>query len=221
MRSDSDRRTIKELGFRRWCREVLFYHYKWHIIGSIALIVVVVTMFSLNTAVPENDAVVVVVVSQTLDGEVVNELKLEIGRVLGDRNGDGQIIINVLQYLLNPRDGIYDDTVQNNATAMVTSFLNDEMVLYLMDRQNLAVYNTPEKGLFNAELALEYGGSGGAISLEDLPLFQQLGLTGENTLYACLKTQPYVSSRSEEDFYHDACTIVSGLLATRSEEAQP
>lgn len=221
MRSDSDRRTIKELGFRRWCREVLFYHYKWHIIASIALIVVVVTMFSLNTTVPENDAVVVIVVSQTLDGEVINELKLEIGRVLGDRNGDGQIIINVLQYLLNPRDGIYDDTVQNNATAMVTSFLNDEMVLYLMDRQNLAVYNTPEKGLFNAELALEYGGSGGAISMEDLPLFQQLGLTGENTLYVCLKTQPYVSSKSEEDFYRDARTIVSGLLATRSEEAQP
>lgn len=221
MRSDSDRRTIQELGFRRWCREVLFYHYKWHIIGTVALIVVVIAMFSLNASVPENDAVVVVVVSQTLDGEVINELKLEIGRVLGDRNGDGQIIINVLQYLLNPRDGVYDDTVQNNATAMVTSFLNDEMVLYLMDRQNLEVYNTPEKGLFNAELALEFGGSGGAVSLAELPLFQQLGLTGDNTLYACLKTQPYVSSRSEEDFYRDARTILSGLLATRSGEVQP
>ena len=137
MRSDSERRTIKELGFKRWCSEVLFYHYKWHIIGAAAAIVVVVLLFSLNAGVPDNDAVVIVAVSQTLDGEVINELKVEIGRILGDKNGDGQVIINVLQYLLNPRDGVYDSTVTGNATTMVTSFLNDEMVLYLFDRVNL------------------------------------------------------------------------------------
>ncbi len=146
MRSDSERRTLKELGFRRWFSEVLIYHYKWHILGAAAVIAVVITMFSMNRSVPKNDATVIVAVSQTLDGEVINELKVEIGRVLGDQNGDGQIIINVLQYLLNPRDGVYDETVQSNATAMVTSFLNDDMVLYLMDQQNLQKYNTPESG---------------------------------------------------------------------------
>lgn len=220
MRSDSERRTLKELGFRRWFSEVLIYHYKWHILGAAAVIAVVITMFSMNRSVPKNDATVIVAVSQTLDGEVINELKVEIGRVLGDQNGDGQIIINVLQYLLNPRDGVYDETVQSNATAMVTSFLNDDMVLYLMDQQNLQKYNTPESGRFNAELAAEFGGSAAAVPLGDLPLFQQLGLTGENELFACFKSQPFSSRKSEADFYRDARAVVSGLLAARTPEEQ-
>ena len=221
MRSDSERRTIKELGFKRWCSEVLFYHYKWHIIGAAAAIVVVVLLFSLNAGVPDNDAVVIVAVSQTLDGEVINELKVEIGRILGDKNGDGQVIINVLQYLLNPRDGVYDSTVTGNATTMVTSFLNDEMVLYLFDRVNLKQYNPPESGRFNVELAAEYDGVDGAIPLGELPFFQLLGLTGETELFACFKTQPFSSKKSEEAFYHDARLIVAGLLAGGGAAVQP
>ena len=221
MRSDSERRTIRELGFKRWCSEVLIYHYKWHIIGIAAAILVVTLLFTLNAGVPDNDAVVIVAVSQTLDGEVINELKLEIGRILGDKNGDGQVIVNVLQYLLNPRDGIYDSTVSANATTMVTSFLNDEMVLYLFDRVNLQVYNKPGSGRCNVELAAEFGGEDGAIPLGDLPFFQLLGLTGENELFACFKTQPFSSKKSEEAFYSDARVIVAGLLAGGGEVVQP
>ena len=49
MRSDSERRTLKELGFRRWFSEVLIYHYKWHILGAAAVIAVVITMFSMQS----------------------------------------------------------------------------------------------------------------------------------------------------------------------------
>ena len=211
MRSDSERRTIKELGFRRWCSEVLFYHYKWHIIGTIAAILVIVILLTMNARIPDNDATVVLVVSENLTGPMMNDLKVEIGRITGDLNGDGQVVINLLQYLVNPRDGIYDNTVTGNATTVLTSFLNDDMVLYLFDPTNLKVYNAD--GRFNEQLAAEYGGVNGAIALEGLPFFQQLERTGENALYACFKTQPFTSSKSETEFYAIARSIVAGLLA--------
>ena len=210
MRSDSERRTIKELGFRRWCSEVLFYHYKWHIIGTIAAILVIVILLTMNSRIPDNDATVVLVVSENLTGPMMNDLKVEIGRITGDVNGDGQVVINLLQYLVNPRDGIYDNTVTGNATTVLTSFLNDDMVLYLFDKTNLKVYNAD--GRFNEQVAAEYGGVSGAIALEELPFFRQMERTGENALYACFKTQPFTSSKSETEFYALARTIVAGLL---------
>ena len=69
MRSDSDPRTIKELGFGRWCSEVLFYHYKWHIIGTVSVIAVVLLLLFMNAGVPDNDISVIVAVSEPLDSK--------------------------------------------------------------------------------------------------------------------------------------------------------
>ncbi|MBR7136641.1 MAG: hypothetical protein IKC99_01150, partial [Clostridia bacterium] len=113
MRSDSDPRTIKELGFGRWCSEVLFYHYKWHIIGTVGVIAVVLLLLFMNAGVPDNDISVIVAVSEPLDSKVVNELKVEIGDILGDANGDGEVIINILHYHVNPATG-HDQTTQQN-----------------------------------------------------------------------------------------------------------
>ena len=65
------------------------------------------------------------------------------------------------------------------------------------------------------------GGVDGAIPLGELPFFQLLGLTGENELFACFKTQPFSSKKSEEAFYHDARLIVAGLLAGGGAAVQP
>lgn len=212
MRSDSDPRTIKELGFGRWCSEVLFYHYKWHIIGTVGVIAVVLLLLFMNAGVPDNDISVIVAVSEPLDSKVVNELKVEIGDILGDANGDGEVIINILHYHVNPATG-HDQTTQQNKETMTLSFLNDDFVLYLFDRTNLEIYNASGSGRFNVALADTFGGLDGMIELEHLPFFQALGLTGEHELFACLKTQPFISSMDEAEFYENACKVLAGLLA--------
>ena len=212
MRSDSDPRTIKELGFGRWCSEVLFYHYKWHIIGTVGVIAVILLLFFMNAGVPDNDISVIVAVSEPLDSKVVNELKVEIGDILGDANGDGEVIINILHYHVNPATG-HDQVTQQNKETMTLSFLNDDFVLYLFDRTNLEIYNASGSGRFNVALADTFGGLDGMIELEHLPFFESLGLTGERELFACLKTQPFISSMDETEFYETACKVVSGLLA--------
>lgn len=212
MRSDSDPRTIRELGFGRWCSEVLFYHYKWHIIGTVGVIAVILLLFFMNAGVPDNDISVIVAVSEPLDSKVVNELKVEIGDILGDANGDGEVIINILHYHVNPATG-HDQVTQQNKETMTLSFLNDDFVLYLFDRTNLEIYNASGSGRFNVALADTFGGLDGMIELENLPFFESLGLTGERELFACLKTQPFISSMDETEFYETACKVVSGLLA--------
>ncbi|MBR5520239.1 MAG: hypothetical protein IKU55_05930, partial [Clostridia bacterium] len=214
-----DPRTIHELGFGRWCSEVLFYHYKWHILGTIGAVTVALMLLFMNLGVPDNDISVIIAVANPLDSEVINEIKVEIGEILGDANGDGEVIINVLHYHVNP-DGSQDQTTQQNKETMTLSFLNDDFVLYFFDRKNLEIYNASGSGRFNVELADTFGGLDGMIELDHLPLFAQLGLTGEHELFACLKTQPFISSMDEDEFYENACKVVAGMLAKGGDDVQ-
>ena len=222
MRSDDEKRTIRELGFKKWFSDVFWYHYKWTLIVGLLVVAAVVSLLVLNLGVPGNDAVIMLAVSKTLPGEAVNSLKYAAAECVGDVNGDGQVVINVVQLLLNPADGMIDQTVENNASSMVTSFLQNEMVLYIFDEANLEAYAAPGSGRFNEELAAEYGGSGGAVALTaDLPgakssemltAFIDAASAQDQKLYACFKEKPFTAdSISDADFYSIAVTLMDGF----------
>lgn len=212
MRSDDDRRKIGELGFKKWLTDVLWYHYKWIIMGSLGVLAVVGMLIGLTVSKKDNDAIVLLAVSKLLGTDRINSLKLAIGDVVGDINGDGEIIISINQLLLNSADGDYDPSVQSNESGMLATFLQKDIVLYLFDQTNLNIYASPESGRFNIELADEYGGENGAVSLGDTELFRELELTGEDKLFACFKVKTFNVSETDEEYYAVARLIMDGLL---------
>ncbi len=217
MRSDRDKRTIKELGLRSWLTDVLWYHYKWAILISILIIVIGATMLRLTLSQPENDADIIIAVSEVIDSQKINDIKLAIGDVLGDVNGDGQIIINVLQLILNPTGGTADPNVSSNNMTMTTSLYKDEFVFFLCDKKNAEIYSSSDPSFFNHELAALYGGSKGYVPLGELPLFKKLGLTDENQLYGCFKTKAYFVKTDDERYYAQAREIFEGLVAFQAD----
>lgn len=207
MRPDDERRTIKELGFRTWLTDVFWYHYKWAVIGVAAAIAVVAVMVSLSSG-PKSDAIVILATSEIIEQDRVNSLKLAIGDALGDVNGDGQIVISTQQLVLNGSGGVYSS---DDSTKLMTSFLDDGIVLYFFDEKNLKIYAPPGNEQFNADLASEYGGKNGAVPLGSVQLFKDLGFTGEDELYACFKAKSYRVSKSDAEYYQNARRIMDGL----------
>ena len=90
MRSDSDPRTIRELGFKTWLTDVLWYHHKGKIIAGLAGVVVIVWLITLVTSKTSPDITVVLVTTQEVDSYAVNSLETVFADALGDENGDGE-----------------------------------------------------------------------------------------------------------------------------------
>jgi hypothetical protein len=215
MRPDDDPRTIKELGFKAWFTDVLWYHYKWVILGSLAVLVAAGAIAMQFFSKTETDAEIVLAVSKTISPEKVNDLKFVIGGILGDVNGDGEILISINQFLLNPDEDekTYNPSFSTDSSAMLATFLRPNIVLYLFDRVNLEIYAPLGNERFNADVAAEYGGSNGVVPLGDVELFKQLDLTGEDELYACFKVKTLNVKKNDEEYYQTARKIMDGFFA--------
>lgn len=216
MRSDNEPRKIKDLGFKTWFTDVLWYHYKWVILGLLASLVAGTVIIGQLFFKTKDDVEIILGVSKIIKAEKVNDLKLAIGDILGDVNGDGKIIININQLLLNPETDDYDPSSSADATTMLSTFLRKDIVLYLFDKINLGIYAGPGNERFNAKLAATYGSSYGAVPLGEVELFKKLGLTGEDELFACFKVKTFNVKTSDQKYYQTARKIMDGLVSGNS-----
>lgn len=218
MRSDNDPRTIRELGFKTWLTDVLWYHHKGKIIAGLAGVVVIVWLITLVTSKTSPDITVVLVTTQEVDSYAVNSLETVFADALGDENGDGEKYVSITQYVLGTSTSA--GSVIYSASASVTaSFLNNDLVLYLFDEAALATYNIDER--FSEKLAESYGGENRAICLSGLPIIREIGFTEEYPLYLCFKGEVYAyksSNLTEEEYYGTATKLVDRLYEIYGEQ---
>lgn len=214
MRSDSDPRTIRELGLKAWITDVLWYHHKGKIIGGLVGLIVIIWLISLACSKTNPDITVLLVTGTEVDTTAVNTLESAFASALGDVNGDGKEYVSVTQYVLGTATDA--GAVVHSASASVTaSFLNNDIVLYLFDEAGLKTYNIDD-GRFSTELAKKYGGENRAIYLSDIPVIRDLlGFNEEYPLYLCIKGETYAyksSKLTEEEFYGTALQLLDSFF---------
>jgi hypothetical protein len=207
MRPDNEKRTIAELGFQTWLKDVLWYHFKWYIIGVAAIILALALILFWQSQVSENDITVVLASSEELSFETQVEIKAAIGAYTGDVNGDGKIIVALT--IINPQSGVYSGT-QSGATALMTTIANTKIVLYIMDSVNTGLFITGNTDIFNKELADKYNGESCAIPLDGSYLFDSLKLNG---YFAALKNKSFKVKESNESYYALALTVLEGIMS--------
>lgn len=214
MRSDSDPRTVRELGLKNWLVEVLWYHHKGKIIGGLAGLLVIVWLISLARTQTKPDITVLLVTGTEVDAEAVNTLESAFASALGDANGDGEAYVSVTQYVLGTA-GHGGDIVYSSSSSVTASFLNNDIVLYLFDETGLSMYNIDD-GRFSDELAEKYGGEDRAVRISDVPVIQELvGFNDDYPLYLCIKgeTYAYTSSKlTEEEYYGTALKLLDSFF---------
>lgn len=214
MRSDSDPRTIRELGLKAWITDVLWYHHKGKMIGGLVGIIVVLWLLTLARSKTNPDITVLLVTGTEVDTTAVNTLESAFASALGDVNGDGKEYVSVTQYVLGTATDA--GSVVHSASASVTaSFMNNDIVLYLFDETGLATYNIDD-GRFSTELAEKYGGENRAIYLSDIPVIRDLlGFNENYPLYLCIKGETYAyksSKLTEEEFYGTALQLIDSFF---------
>lgn len=211
MRPDGEKRTIQELGFRVWLTDVLWYHYKGVILFSVAAVLCLSAFLLLRENDPRPDAVVMVLTTDSLGVHVYSDLHVAAASKFPDLNGDGQSVVSLTEILLESTGTLADAALNDNQAKLATSFLHPDTVVYLMDQTCMEKYAS-EPGRYSVEQAAVFGAAGPAISLENTPWAKKHGLTGENTLYACIKSKPYNISLSDEAYYAKAQAIIKGLM---------
>lgn len=211
MRSDDEKRTIKELGFGKWFTDVLWYHYKWLILGAAAVALAALTLVLMSRGRVKNDAMVILAVSTDVSEEARYGLQSAVASVVGDLNGDGQISVNIVFIPLNnPSQQAQASSWQ---TQFVTSFMNPEAVLYLMDGKNMRAYTKGEGAeMFSAVEAAKFGAEGLAVPLGESALLAELGFADGTALYALFKEKPYDEDQPDAMYYTVAEKIADGLL---------
>ncbi|MBR4942157.1 MAG: hypothetical protein IKZ19_09190 [Clostridia bacterium] len=214
MRSDSEPRTIKELGLKSWLSDVLWYHHKGKIIATLVGLLVIFWLITLARSQTKPDITLLLVTGTEVDSEAVDTLESAFASALGDVNGDGEAYVSVTQYVLGSATDA--GSVIHSASASVTaSFLNNDVVLYLFDEVGLASYNIDD-GRFSTELAQRYGGENRAICLSDVPVIRDLlGFNEDYPLYLCIKGETYAyksSNLTEEEFYGTALKLIDSFF---------
>ncbi len=211
MRSDSDPRTIEELGLKTWITDVLWYHHKGKIIGVLVGLTVILWLVGLARSKTNPDITLLLVTGTEVDTETVNTLESAFAAALGDANGDGESYVSVTQYVLGSASDAAGGVVHSASASVTASFMNNDIVLYLFDSAALAMYNIDD-GRFSAELAEKYGGENRAVYLSDVPVIRDLmGFTEEYPLYLCIKGETYAyksSKLTEEEFYGTALELL-------------
>ncbi|MGN1450791.1 MAG: hypothetical protein ACI4XQ_01725 [Eubacteriales bacterium] len=218
MRSDSEPRTIRELGFKTWLTDVLWYHHKGKIIAGLVGVVVIIWLITLVTSKTSPDITVVLVTTQEVDSYAVNSLETIFADALGDENGDGEKYVSITQYVLGTASSA-GSVVYSASSSVTASFLNNDLVLYLFDEAALASYNIDER--FSEKLAENYGGENRAVCLSGLPIIREIGFTEEYPLYLCFKGEVYAyksSNLTEEEYYGTAIKLVDRLYEIYGEQ---
>ena len=220
MRSDSDPRTIRELGFKAWLTEVLWYHHKGKIIAGLVGLIVVLWLIGLARSQTKPDITLILVTGTEVDATAVDTLESAFASALGDENGDGKAYVSVTQYVLGSA-GQGGDIVYSASASVTASFLNNDVVLYLFDEAGLSMYNIDD-GRFSDELAEKYGGTDRAVRISDVPVISELvGFNDDYPLYLCIKgkTYAYTSSKlTEEEYYGTALKLLDSFYAKYAQQ---
>ena len=197
-------------------KELVFYKYRWLLITLAVVAVCGIWLLFMQRTKTKPDFTVVLVTTKEVDALAVTEMENHFSELLGDINGDGKKLVNVTQYTLGKlSQGI--NVTYSTSTSVAATFLNNDITLYLFDRDAFDTYNIDD-GRFNLELAQKYGAAGYNIPTSGLSFFSDLGFTEEYPLYFVFKGETYAFTQSgmtREEYYRKAIVLTDAVFSVK------
>ena len=126
--SDKLKRTPKTFKEKR---QNFWYYHKWHVVIAIAAVVVAIVLIR-NVATRENTDYQVGLVTDRMGSEdTLDRLAGQLELCSPDRNGDGQVLVQVTNYAVGESDN--PQITMANDTKLIGDFQVGDVMLYLCD----------------------------------------------------------------------------------------
>lgn len=108
-----------------------WYHYKWLAIGALFIIIMATVVIVQVATKVKPDYVVCVAVQQELSIQAVNRLETELEVVGKDRNGDGNVVVQVQALNITYKAGSTDSLA--NRQALMAHIASRDILLFALD----------------------------------------------------------------------------------------
>lgn len=197
---------VSPKGFRAWC-ENYWYHYKWHTIVSLVLIIAVAVCTVQCSTRPKYDYQLVLAVgSAEMAPSQINALTEQIAALGTDQNGDGVVKVNLVDCTYNETKSSYS-VVTAKRQKLQSIFMNQsDTLIFICDKACYDWLDTIREGGFMEDLGL---------SEEDGRYFS---LT-DTKLYKAAKAETYEKLTWPEDL-RISRRKVSGMLIEKNKDVE-
>ena len=107
-----------------------WYYHKFHVLGAIVVIALIATLVYSFVSKVSPDYAIGLITQQDYSSDVVEKLEQELKAYADDRNGDGQVVVQVNSYAVNQTDV---QMQQANVVRLIGDATSFDTVLYLSD----------------------------------------------------------------------------------------
>lgn len=198
----------------RWFTQVVWYR-NWVFIVAALLVSILLSYMVYQSVNRERYDMrfIIALYDQPMSITNAEIIRDEIEKVVPDVDGNGEV--SVAFDLLHLGD---DSSVEVNEAywrKMLTSFSDDNYIMYMVDKRIADLYSGNENGEtpFDTTCIEMYTGEPSLyLSLENSPYFADSPFTGENSLYIAFRPKPDSVKADAEIFYADYIKVLELLL---------
>ena len=117
-----------------------WYYHKFHVLGAIVVIALIATLVYSFVSKVSPDYTIGLITQQDYSSDVVEKLEQELKAYADDRNGDGQVVVQVNSYAVNQTDV---QMQQANVVRLIGDATSFDTVLYLSGCRNRMTSSSP------------------------------------------------------------------------------
>lgn len=202
--------------FRYWFKEVYWYHFKFHTLGAILLIVFVFALAGDIVSREYNDLDFILGGSVFAESEQMEELSDYMGGFIKE---DGTAKVGRQMLCTSSSIGTgdtalaLDEFAATNINKITVSFADDEILLFLLDKKYTDWYNA--QGAFEPLSTFGIESENECfVRVDNTEIIKKLGIRNESGIYAAIKV--ITPSRSEKkriaQKYENAGLALRGML---------
>ncbi len=202
--------------FRYWFKEVYWYHFKFHTLGVILLVVFLVALVGDIASREYNDLDFVVGGAVFAESEKMKELSDYLGGFVKE---DGTAKVGWQMLCTSSAMGTgdpalaLDEFAASSINKITVSFADDEILLFLLDKKYTDWYNN--EGAFEPLSTFGIESENECfVRIDDTEIIKKLGIKSDGGIYAAIKI--ITPSRSENERiaqkYENAGLALRGML---------
>ncbi len=205
--------------FCYWFKSVYWYHFKYHTLGAILLIVALITLIGDVAGREYNDLDYILGGAVYAETEQMDELSAYLGSFIkedGTARVGGQMLCTTSAMGTGTPALAFDEYAAASIQKIQISFADDEVLLFILDKEYADWYR--KEGAFEplSTFGIE-SDDGYLVRIDDAKIIKKLGIESDGGVYIGIKVKTEQREKKERiaKKYENAALALSGLISDK------